>query len=314
MRRIAYLTDMDVLGKPGLSTAVPRITARAVVVNPHGMLAIMYAAKYDIHLLPGGGVEPFESLETALRREISEETGCTIAAVEPLGYVEENRAHADFTQLSYYYIVRTADDTLSPHLTPAELANGTRVMWCTPENAYERIAAPVIPRPQGKFLQARDAAVLNAYRVRRQVKVRRVTADTPLRTRLADFAEHCSWLAGPHVAEMLRENRFSGWETAFAAMRDGEIIGYCTFLQTDYYPNNRYWPWISSIFVAEAHRGQGVCGLLIDAAVAYAKALGFHTVYIPSDMLGFYERYGFEKIGELINYGGDVDNVFARHI
>lgn len=61
MRRIAYLTDMDVLGKPGLSTAVPRITARAVVVNPHGMLAIMYAAKYDIHLLPGGGVEPFES-------------------------------------------------------------------------------------------------------------------------------------------------------------------------------------------------------------------------------------------------------------
>ena len=47
MRRIAYLTDMDVLGTPGLSTAAPRITARAVVVNPHGMLAVMYAAKYD---------------------------------------------------------------------------------------------------------------------------------------------------------------------------------------------------------------------------------------------------------------------------
>ncbi len=27
MRRIAYLTDMDVLGKPGLSAAAPRITA-----------------------------------------------------------------------------------------------------------------------------------------------------------------------------------------------------------------------------------------------------------------------------------------------
>ncbi len=212
-------------------------------------------------------MEPGESLETALRRELREETGCTIAAVEPLGYVEENRAHADFIHLSCYYIVRTADDTLSPHMTPAEIANGTRVMWCT-----------------------------------------------PLQTRLADFAEHCSWLAGPHVAAMLRENRFSGWETAFAAVRDDEIIGYCTFLQTDYYPDNRYWPWISSIFVDEAHRGQGVCGLLIDAAVDYAKALGFHTVYIPSDMLGCYERYGFEKIGELANYGGDVDNVFARHI
>ena len=57
MKRITYLTDMDVLGTPGLSAAKPRLTARAVVVNPQGQLAVMYAEKYDIHTLPGGGVE-----------------------------------------------------------------------------------------------------------------------------------------------------------------------------------------------------------------------------------------------------------------
>lgn len=314
MRRIAYLTDMDILGTPGLSSAAPRVTARAVVVNPHGMLAVMYEEKYDIHTLPGGGVEAGESIEEALRREIAEETGCTIAAVEPLGYVEENRAHADFTQFSYYYIVRTVDDTLSPHLTDVEIANGTRVMWCTLEEAYARIALPVFDRPQGKFLQARDVAVLNAYRARKAIEVRRVTADIPLWARLADYAEHCSWLAGPHVAGMLRENRFTDWEAVFAAMQGDKIIGYCTFLRTDYYPENRYWPWISSIFVGENARGQGVCGLLIDAAIDYARTQGFRTVYIPSDMNGFYERYGFDKIDELTNYGGGVDNIFARNI
>ena len=55
-------------------------------------------------------------------------------------------------------------------------------------------------------------------------------------------------------------------------------------------------------------------GLLIDAAIQYAKVQGFSRVYIPSDMTGFYERYGFSKIDELVNYGGDVDSIFARDL
>ena len=146
------------------------------------------------------------------------------------------------------------------------------------------------------------------------VNVQRITFDSPLWSQLADYAEHCSWLAGPHIAGMLREQRFTDWEAPFAALLDGEIIGYCTFLKTDYYPVNRYWPWIICIFVGESDRSQGICGLLIEAAISYAKTCSFKTVYIPSDMTGFYERYGFVKIDELTNYGGDTDNIFARAI
>lgn len=146
------------------------------------------------------------------------------------------------------------------------------------------------------------------------VTVCRITPDIPLWDHLTDYAEHCSWPAGAHLAGMLRDNRFAGWEAVFAAVQDENIIGYCTFLKTDYYPENRYWPWISSIFVGEEHRGQGVCGLLIRAAIGYARSCGFQKVYIPSDMTGFYERYGFDKIDELTNYGGDVDNIFAKDI
>lgn len=168
MNRIASLTDADVLGTPGLSAAKPRLTARAIVLNPAGRCALMYAAKFGIYTLPGGGVEAGETVEEALVREITEETGCAIASFESLGYVEENRFHADYTQISYYYIVRTMDEALHPCLTALEAANGTSALWCTLEEALIRISTPVFERPQGKFLQARDVAALKAFLTRKE--------------------------------------------------------------------------------------------------------------------------------------------------
>lgn len=144
--------------------------------------------------------------------------------------------------------------------------------------------------------------------------IQRLVPNSPLRQQLTDYARHCGWIAGPHLADMLQENHFADWEAVFAAVRGESIIGFCTFLEKDYYPENRYWPWISSIFVDEACRGQGLCGQLIEAAVGHARSCGFARVYIPSDITGLYERYGFRRIDELVNYGGDVDQVFARDI
>ena len=146
------------------------------------------------------------------------------------------------------------------------------------------------------------------------MEVIRLLPENPIWNKTIDFAENCSWVAGKHFAQLLRENRFTDWEAAFAAVEDGEVIGYCTFLKEDYYPENRYSPWISSLFVDEVFRGRGIAGKLIKAAEEYAKANGFIIVYIPSDMSGFYEKYGYEKIDSLINYGGDTDDIFRKEL
>ena len=80
-----------------------------------------------------------------------------------LGYVEENRAHADYTQLSYYFICATQDATLQPHLTQAEAAHGVTAAWMTLEELWQAVSSPIFQRPQGKFLQARDMAALRTY-------------------------------------------------------------------------------------------------------------------------------------------------------
>ena len=146
------------------------------------------------------------------------------------------------------------------------------------------------------------------------MEIVKIENKTFLKEKLIDFAENCSWEAGKHLAFILKENNFLEWEAVFAAVEDGEIIGFCTFLETDYYPENRYSPWISSIFVDEKFRGNKISFRLIENTIEYAKMQSFKKVYIPSDMVGFYEKCGFKKIDELMNYGGDTDNIFVREI
>jgi GNAT superfamily N-acetyltransferase len=144
--------------------------------------------------------------------------------------------------------------------------------------------------------------------------VARVEREQPLWGQLMEYAENCTWVAGKHLAMLMRENRFSEWESVFAAIENGQIIGYCTFLKTDYYPENRYSPWISSMFVEESFRGRQLSGQMIDFVCGYAREKGFRRVYIPTDTPRLYERFGFTVIDSLTNYGGDVDKILAKDI
>ena len=163
MKQICELNDKIILGTDGMSEKAPRITARAIVKNRNGLYAVMYANKFHLHSLPGGGVEDGEDLLTALRREIFEETGCTCDHIEELGIVSENRAHQDFTSKSYYYVVTTEHTPETIHLTDDEIANQTTVQWYPLEDVVRLISEPKHTTTQRMYLQARDMAALKAY-------------------------------------------------------------------------------------------------------------------------------------------------------
>lgn len=163
MKLICELTDRIVLGLDGMSSQPPRLTARGIVRNKGGMYAVMYAGKFNLYSLPGGGVEDGEDTLSALRREILEETGCSCDHIEELGVVLENRAHQDFTTCSYYYVVTTDQEIAPIQLTDEELANKTVVQWHTLSDMVRLISEPIHTTNQRKFLQARDMAALKEY-------------------------------------------------------------------------------------------------------------------------------------------------------
>ena len=164
MKQICELNDRIILGTDGMSTKAPRITARAIVKNKDGLYAVMYADKFKLHSLPGGGVEDGEDVLTALRREVYEETGCVCDEIRELGVVTENRASLDYTQINHYFVVTTNHTPREIHLTEVEQTNRTVVKWVAFDEADRLINEQVFDRVQAKYLKARDVAALREYR------------------------------------------------------------------------------------------------------------------------------------------------------
>lgn len=129
MKQLCELNDKIILGQDGLSQKPPRSTARAIVKNQDGLYAVMYADKFKLHSLPGGGIEDGEDVLTALRRDIYEETGCVCDEIQELGIIAENRASLDYTQINYYFVVTTTHAPCENHLTEAEQASHTVIKW-----------------------------------------------------------------------------------------------------------------------------------------------------------------------------------------
>ena len=129
-----------------------------------------------------------------------------------------------------------------------------------------------------------------------------------------DYGRNCSWKAGVLFAEQLEQNNFTEWERVFAAVDNGKIAGYCTFSKKDCIPNVEYSPYIGFIFVGEEYRGNRLSEKMILAVIEYAKELLFKEVYIVSDHINLYEKYGFIKIDERKDYWDRDEKIYKRII
>jgi len=143
--------------------------------------------------------------------------------------------------------------------------------------------------------------------------IRKVDKDTDLAQKLLSFVGSCSWIeVKEHIAKMICAWEFEDWETMFAAIIDGKIVGMASTMKTDYYPLPDIYPWVSCIFVSEEYRGRKISGELIAYANRYLKDNGFDRSYIPAEFFGLYEHYGYTYLKDIVNYGGGTDHLFVK--
>lgn len=126
------------------------------------------------------------------------------------------------------------------------------------------------------------------------------------------YAENCSWRGGHYLAEQMKKDIFRGWERVFIAYNGRQIAGFCTFTEKDEISDEySFSPFIGSVFVDEAYRGNRLSGSLIQNVISYACENGFGSVYIMSGEKGLYEKYGFSLLGYYKTIFGNTEQLFV---
>ena len=71
------------------------------------------------------------------------------------------------------------------------------------------------------------------------------------------------------------------------------ILGCSALLTNDLISRQDLYPYMACLFVEEQHRGKSLGNLLSEHAVKQAHAAGFPTIYLTTNHIGYYEKYGW---------------------
>ena len=97
-----------------------------------------------------------------------------------------------------------------------------------------------------------------------------------------------------------------GWYLCLDGDRN---IGGLGVIENDFHDRKDLTPNICAVYTEENYRRQGIAGRLLNMAVEDLRAKGISPVYLVTDHVGFYERYGWEF---LCSVQGDGEPYLSR--
>lgn len=130
--------------------------------------------------------------------------------------------------------------------------------------------------------------------------------------------ERSDWRAGAFLGRLLRRGEFFdavGEDSRVLLLTEGdELISYCTFAEKDDIQPTDLTPWVGFVYTFPEHRGHRYAGLLFDEVVRLAKERSVGEVYLSTNHIGLYEKYGWEFMGMMDDMDGEPSRVYVRKI
>ncbi len=118
-----------------------------------------------------------------------------------------------------------------------------------------------------------------------------------LKDRAAEWF-HAKW-GVPKEAYLARMEAYLSGDSAYGwylCLDGDQIAGGLGVVENDFHDRADLTPNICAVYTEAQYRGRGVAGWLLDVAVEDLRAAGVSPVYLLTDHVGFYERYGWEYL------------------
>mgnify|MGYP003303408069 CR=1 FL=1 len=127
----------------------------------------------------------------------------------------------------------------------------------------------------------------------------------------------CDWGAAKFLADLLEQNKFHNvlGNGSMFIMADGDkLVSFCTLTCRDCIKDDTLFPWVGFVFTAPDYRGKRYSGEVIEAACKRALRQGFDKVYLATDHIGLYEKYGFTYMESRTDIYGEESRIYFRKL
>ena len=124
------------------------------------------------------------------------------------------------------------------------------------------------------------------------------------------------WRAAKYLARKLENGEFHqevGEGTLYLLTEGDKLASFLTLAERDCV-DVPYGPWIGFVHTAPAFRGHRHVGKLIEYACSEAREQGVPRVYLCTDHVGLYEKYGFTYLENRVNVYGEDSRIYVREL
>lgn len=130
--------------------------------------------------------------------------------------------------------------------------------------------------------------------------------------------EATDWSAAKFLATLLKENRLQetlgGWGKLYMLVDEDRLVSFVTFSAQDCIADEKLTPWLGFLHTAPEYRGNRYGKVLIDRICEIAKKDGYEAVYLATDHIGLYEKYGFVYLENRLDVWGEDSRIYIRYL
>lgn len=101
--------------------------------------------------------------------------------------------------------------------------------------------------------------------------------------------------------QKILSNNYNKLISVIGLIENDILIGFISLFQTDGEERQDLTPWYATMYVKEKYRHKGYSKILNNAIIEEAKKLGYKKIYLKSDLINYYEKFGAVFIEKLNN-------------